>query len=157
LNPYVYRDPFSNFFDTVDSSFGRLPRRFTTKENSNVRFYEKNGHHIITIDMPGVMKSDIDLELNDDYLKVKAKRKFSNGNQESYSNYEHSFLMPNNIDTEKIKAIYETGVLKVALSKSDNSISRKIELSSSKNDSNSFFTKLFSNDTNEVNVKERNS
>lgn len=80
--------------------------------------------YVLEADLPGFEKKDIGIELKDDVLTIKAQRHSEvedNNKKEnyvrierSYGSYERSFDV-SGIDTEKITAKYENGVLSLAM------------------------------------------
>lgn len=89
----------------------------------------KRGNDVfkIEIDLPGVKKEDIDLQVADNILTIKAIRKMKNEvKEEDYylceSNFGmigRSFVLPEGIDTSKVDAKYDDGRLTVTLEKEE--------------------------------------
>ncbi len=81
----------------------------------------------IEIDLPGVKKEDIELQVEDNILTVKAVRKMKNEvNKDDYYLMEssfglisRSFMLPEGIDKDKINAKYEDGRLYISLEKEE--------------------------------------
>lgn len=75
--------------------------------------------------VPGFDKGDFDISANDGILHVKAEKKTEKEEKEdnytrrefSYSNFERSFSIPDNVNEEAISAKYENGILHVSLPK----------------------------------------
>jgi len=90
----------------------------------------------IEVDLPGVKKEDINIEVEGRYLTVSAERKMKNEvKEEDYYLYEsriglfsRSFLLPENIDTEKIDAKYEDGRLYIKLEKEESKKPKSISV-----------------------------
>ena len=91
----------------------------------------------IEIDLPGVKKEDIELQVEDNILTVKAVRKMKNEvKKEDYylceSNFgliSRSFVLPEGIDKEKINAKYEDGRLYISLEKEESRKAKSIAVS----------------------------
>ncbi len=89
---------------------------------------------VIEVDLPGVNKEDIDLQIEDNILTVKAVRKMKNEvKKEDYYLCEsdfgmisRSFVLPDGIDKEKIDAVYEDGRLIVTLEKEESRKAKSI-------------------------------
>jgi len=98
----------------------------------------KQGNDVfkIEIDLPGVKKEDIDLQIADNILTIKAIRKMKNEvKKEDYylceSNFgmiSRSFVLPEGIDTSKVDAKYEDGRLTVALEKEESRKTKSISV-----------------------------
>ena len=59
---------FDNFFDDFDS-----PRKLDKLMKCDI--YEEDNNYIIEMDVPGFKKEDINMELDDGYLKISAEKK----------------------------------------------------------------------------------
>jgi HSP20 family protein len=76
---------------------------------------------------PGLSKEDFNIELNDNYLTVSGERKFSNEKNEKnyhsietqYGSFSRSFALPENIDSAKISAKYNNGILELSIPKDE--------------------------------------
>lgn len=116
---------FPNLFD-LDASAGD----FAADSGVKVRWYEKDDGYLARLDLPGVRKEDISLELEDGYLKVGASRKFENGDKpEASCEYAKRFNVPDEVDLEKISANYEDGVLNLHMPKGEKAKPRRISIS----------------------------
>jgi len=90
----------------------------------------------IEIDLPGVKKEDIELQVEDNILTVKAVRKMKNEvKKEDYylceSNFgliSRSFVLPEGIDKDKIDAKYEDGRLYISLEKEESRKAKSISV-----------------------------
>lgn len=93
---------------------------------------EMDGFYQLNMDLPGISKDDIRVELNNGYLSVTASRtnqkeeKDDQGKwirQERLSGqYSRSFYVGDGIDEKDIKAHFENGELKITVPKVDNRI-----------------------------------
>ncbi len=131
------RDPddvwgdFDNFF----SSFMRptYAGRLNFQPTYDVK--ETKEHFLLTFDLPGVKKEDIKIETKGDQLTISGER----SREGKAFKYERTFGLPNNVNTEKIEAQYENGVLSIALPKAEAAQGRRIEIQSGQT---GFFSKL---------------
>ena len=100
---------------------------------------ETDNSYEVDIDLPGFKKDDIHLELDGDTLTVSAERHSDWEDEEkkggfvrcerSFGQYSRSFDV-SGVDTSKIDASYEDGVLKLTLPKKQETVpaSRRIEI-----------------------------
>lgn len=80
---------------------------------------------LVTTDLPGVEKSDVDLDVSDNMLTISAKRSASIEQKEegylrrerTYSSFSRTVTLPDAVATEGAKAKLENGVLTVSLPK----------------------------------------
>lgn len=90
----------------------------------------------VEIDLPGVKKEDINIEIEGNYLTLSAIRNTRNKIQEkdyylcesSFGHISRSFLLPENIDTDKIDAKYEDGRLYLTLEKHESKKPKNISI-----------------------------
>jgi len=128
---------------------------------SNVphQYYENKSHYLISLDIPGVDRDDIDIEFVDSVLEVSASRQVesSSSNKEhidSGATYTQSFSVPSAVIEDSIKATYENGVLRVAMPKTNKKESKKIKLTTDQDEG--FFKKMFSSEeSKEINVDKK--
>ena len=115
-------DLFDNFFD--DDLF------FNTKKNNLMKtdIKEKKDKYIIDMDLPGYDKDNIDLSLEDGYLKINAKveKEDNSSEEEKYVRRERfigecsrSFYVGDDIVEEDIDAEFKNGILKVTIPKKE--------------------------------------
>lgn len=90
---------------------------------------DKGPYYLITADMPGVQKDDIAIGIDNGILTIQAERKTNSTDTNAkkqyyrqeiaYGAFERSFVLPRNVDTQKVKADYENGVLRITISKKE--------------------------------------
>lgn len=101
---------------------------------------EEENHYMLSIDIPGMKKEDIKIEVADGNLIISGERKNekrSEANQihryeKTYGSFKRSFVLPNTIAAEKVEARYEDGVLELYLPKTEVAQAKKIEIQSGK-------------------------
>jgi len=79
----------------------------------------------VTADVPGVDAKDIDVQLKDGILTIKGEKKMEKEEKEkgyhlverSYGMFARSFTVPSDVQTDKVEASFDKGVLKVILPK----------------------------------------
>jgi HSP20 family protein len=87
-------------------------------------YYTNEGYHVL-VDMPGVSKNDIKLKVEEDELIVTGKLPEQPKDYEivyneiCYDGYHRHFVIPNDVDKDKITAKYENGVLDLFLQKAE--------------------------------------
>ena len=74
-------------------------------------YKESDDNLILEIDLPGVKKEDITIKIHKDVFSVEAKRK--------QKMFYRNFYMPKNVDTTKILAEYNDGILSVTMPKQE--------------------------------------
>lgn len=101
-----------------------------------VDIYETENDFILTANMPGVSRNDIQVKLEDKSLIIFGRINFQDAvtrkyilNENEIGNYFRSFKISDSIDKEKIKARYDNGQLIVNLPKHEKVKPRKIDIS----------------------------
>lgn len=115
-----YYPIFDNLFDdffTTDSQ--------GTSSVMKTDIVEKDGNYELSIEMPGVKKEDIQMELKDNNLKVIASHNKDKEDKEGriirqkrvIGSYSRSFYVGNDVRTENVKASFSNEELVVTVSK----------------------------------------
>ncbi|MBN2048549.1 MAG: Hsp20/alpha crystallin family protein [Anaerolineaceae bacterium] len=97
--------------------------------------YETDELIQIVLDMPGVSSDNVDINLEKNELSItglvpnEEPEGFTlHYNEYVVGDYERSFVIPNDIDRDKINAVMKDGVLRVTLEKSQAARSRKVSV-----------------------------
>lgn len=90
---------------------------------------EREDHFAISVDLPGVKKDEIKIEVLDKTLTVTGERKRFD---KSYGSFKRSFMLPNTVSSDKIEAHYEDGVLQLYVPKTQAAQARTIEIQAGK-------------------------
>lgn len=110
--------------------FGDMKPLTLVDEAFKFHQWEKQGNeYFLELDIPGVKKEDIKLNLEKNIISIQAERKLKTKSTQSSLKYSSSYSIPEDIDTENIEAEYSDGVLvlkaKVLESKAQKQISVK--------------------------------
>ena len=81
--------------------------------------------YYVEVDLPGVKKEDINVEVKDNILTISGERKFKKEEEDKgykrvesfFGKFERSFTLPADADADKIEASVEDGVLKLTIPK----------------------------------------
>jgi HSP20 family protein len=101
-----------------------------------VDIYEHEGNIVLTAELPGVDPKDVDIRVENNVLTLRGERKWSNDVkresyhrvERAYGNFTRSFTLPNVVDTEKIKADYKDGMLRLVLPKKEEAKPKQISI-----------------------------
>lgn len=93
--------------------------------NPAVDLYEKDDHFVIKAELPGVNKKDISIDLKDRVLTLSGERSHDNEVKEEsyyrrerfYGKFQRAFTLPADVDSDKIKAEFKDGLLKITVPK----------------------------------------
>ena len=128
-----YRNPWSGLESEIDrmfeSALGDFMGAAASPERFPVDLYEDKDNTYVRAELPGVNRSDINVEMVDDYLTITAARKEKEGENEESFSFSRSVSVPNAVQADKVSAAYENGVLTVTLPKREEAKPRKISVS----------------------------
>ena len=127
-------DPFREFVtlqDRMNRLFretqpeGREEALTTSTFAPPVDVYEDEHNITLKIEVPGIDEKDIDVRIENNTLTVHGERKFEKEEKEEnfrrlerqYGSFTRSFTLPNTVDTDRVQANYEKGILKIQLAK----------------------------------------
>lgn len=130
-------EPFDDF-DRVFRDLSSLPQL----KMSNVAFdlavdvYEDGDNLIAEMNLPGLKGDDIDIELEDNHLRISGKREEVQEKKEKShyakeirrGTFERLISLPNAINSEKVDAEYKDGVLKITMPRRLDSGNNKIKV-----------------------------
>jgi HSP20 family protein len=105
-----------------------------------IEVFEKEDKFVVKAELPGMKEEDIDISVVGDTLTIKGERKAESEVKEedyyccerSYGSFSRSIAVPPNVDTKKIEASFEDGVLEVSLPKAPEVKPKKIAVSAKK-------------------------
>lgn len=123
-----YNPSLVNVFDNLFENY--LSESQVSKVNKflpHVDIVEAEKEFEIHAAIPGINKEDFKIEIDKKVLTLSGERKFVNEEsgknfksiETKYGKFSRSFTLPENIDSEKIEASYENGILKISIPKSE--------------------------------------
>ncbi len=119
-------DPFrelANFFENWDLSGKDQLTSGTFLPAVDV--YEDEHNLVLKLEVPGVNEEDLKVSLENNTLTVSGERKFEKEEKEEnfhrierrFGSFTRTFRLPSTVDSEKVEAGYDKGVLKITLAK----------------------------------------
>jgi len=113
---------FDDFFHPTHEGEGEV---FMRSWNPVVDIYDNDENIVIKAELPGVDKNDIVVDVKDRVITLKGERSSDNEvkgdscyfRERSFGKFERAFRLPGDIDSDKIKADYKDGVLKIDIPK----------------------------------------
>ena len=125
----------------VDSIFDQFSGRSEDEETSAVwaprtDLSETDEAFRIRLDVPGMTKDDITINLQNNTLTVSGERTSERTDEgeeyvrveRAFGNFHRTFTLPNAVDRENVEAAYEDGVLTIHVPKTEESTRRQIEI-----------------------------
>jgi HSP20 family protein len=103
----------------------------------SVDIYEHDGNLVLKAELPGIDPKDVDVRVENNVLTLQGERKLdSEVKRESYHRVERSygafsrsFTLPTVVDTDKIKAEFKDGLLRLVLPKKEEAKPKQIAIS----------------------------
>jgi HSP20 family protein len=138
ITPYrPTTDAFDRLFDVFSGPFGgthggslmRAPETDVIETQDEIR---------VQTEMPGLSRDDIELDLENNVLTIRGEKHEERTEDERegryhlaerrYGVFTRSFVLPRDVDAERIQADFENGVLTVTIPKSEQAKRRRIEV-----------------------------
>jgi HSP20 family protein len=122
-------DPFGDLVDDFFKGFFVRPVAYEGREalvRMKVDVAEKNGAYVVTADLPGVKKEDIQIDVDGAQVTLSAEVKHEKEvakdervlhSERVYGKATRSFTLPQELDEGKVEAKYRDGVLELTLPK----------------------------------------
>lgn len=138
-----YRKPqynlFSNRFSSImDEFFRDIAPAGDHSFIPGIDISETDEQFLISAEIPGVKKEEINIDLEEGRLTISGKRSFQDEEEGKtfhrvetrYGSFNRSFQLPDNVDEENITASYKDGLLNITINKTEEKTSKKqIEIS----------------------------
>jgi len=135
------RDPFALMRAEFDRFFNapgwaglhwptfRFGRGEDAAWNPGIDVFERDNRLVTKIDLPGLKKEDIKVEVTDGYLTISGDRKKDVEEKDerfyrierSYGVFTRSIRLPFPVDDNKVNAVFKNGVLTIAIPKAESS------------------------------------
>ncbi|MCD6204806.1 MAG: Hsp20/alpha crystallin family protein [Candidatus Marinimicrobia bacterium] len=121
----------------LDSFFGSRPEEETECAISpSVDIEELEKSYSINIELPGVNKKDVSINVNEDILSIEGEKKPGKDTnkykyhrrERTYGKFHRSFRLPDIVDTNSIDAVFKNGVLNITIPKRKENLSKNIEI-----------------------------
>lgn len=99
--------------------------------------WREGDRFVIEFDLPGVRQETVDLDVERNVLTVSAERGSRNGDWEMLASerprgrFSRQLVLGDNLDLERIEAVYESGVLRLVVPVAEKAKPRKIRITSS--------------------------
>jgi HSP20 family protein len=124
------RSPWSGLENEINHLFASALSDFggVAANRFPVDLYEDQNNTYVRAALPGVNRDDINVEVTDGYLTLSASRKPVDGDDKpaESSVFHRAVSLPDDVQTDKIGATYENGVLTVTLPKREEAKPKKV-------------------------------
>jgi HSP20 family protein len=138
----IMRRGFDDLFDDFFNEFGISPYRWGREARMDfvpkMDITESDKEYNLAVELPGMDRKDIEIDLTDDVLTIKGEKKTERKEEgkgryhfeRSYGSFSRSVTLPSNVKDEEIAADFKNGVLHVTLPKAEpaKSHSKKVQI-----------------------------
>ena len=131
-------DLFSRSFNDIVDEFFNNNNNSYRRDNfmPSVDVSETETQFEVSVELPGMKKEDIAIDLEKGRLTISGERKFKNEEEgknfhrveTQYGKFSRSFYLPDSIDEDTIAAKYEDGILNITINKSEDKVKKQIEI-----------------------------
>lgn len=142
------RYPTSSWYEEMERLQNEMNRLFNTslpaRSLSSPAFpamnvWTSSDGALVTAELPGVQKEDIEITVVGQTLSLKGSRKVEelkegyqyHRQERGYGNFTRSIELPFPVDAEKVEAVFDKGVLEITLPRSEADKPKKIVVKSS--------------------------
>jgi HSP20 family protein len=118
---------FDDFFNPWNEWFGDSKAWDRVMKVPAVNVTENKDNYMVSLAAPGLKKEDFRIDVEGNMLSISSEREENKEEKEekytrkeyNYSCFSRSFTLPEEVNREKIDALYQDGVLKLVLPKKD--------------------------------------
>ena len=132
-NHFLMQDQFDKMFENF---FHDNFVTDSTSFNPPVDMVENDENYLITVELPGLSKDDVNMTIKDNMMTISGSKKnrYESENdsmhriESSFGSFSRSFRLPKSIDRENVKANFESGVLSISMPKVEEAKPTEIEI-----------------------------
>lgn len=138
----VHYNPFNrliSFEDEIRNFFGEgLIGKYETDSvwKPSVDILDNEDSYLVKAELPGVIKKDVNISVNDGVLTLSGEKKRDIEKKEDnyhltesfYGKFERSFTLPKDVKSEGIKADYKNGILNINIPKAEKAKPKEIAI-----------------------------
>ena len=129
-----YRYLSKSVNELMDEFFEPINARTTNNFTPKVDVRENEQEFELLLELPGVRKEDMQIELEEDVLYVSGERKAVEETKDTnvhrmeqfYGSFQRSFHLPQGLDKETIATQYQDGILRLTIKKHEKAIKKQI-------------------------------
>ena len=101
-----------------------------------VDIYETKESIVLNVELPGVTKEDISLEVKDSTLTIKGEKRLEKDVKEenfhrmerTYGSFTRAFTLPSTVQQDRVKAKFRDGILEIMIPKAEEAKPKQIKV-----------------------------
>jgi HSP20 family protein len=116
----------NDYFDRSTTSRGSYP---------SLDLFQNGEDVVLTAEIPGMKKEDIQIEIKDNLFRVSGKRELNYPENTSFHRverrsrkFDRTIRLPHRVESEAVKAEYQNGILKVVLPRAESDKPKQIKV-----------------------------
>ena len=125
---------FGTFFDSTTPGNGAAPAR---RWIPAIDIVENTDEFVLKADLPGLSEGDVNVELDDNVLKISGERKSEHEQRKdgfyrverAFGRFSRSLTLPEGVSADSIQATFDNGVLEVHIQKPEQRKPQKVAIS----------------------------
>ena len=125
----IFPNTFNDFFDALQDNWNQ-------NYSPRMNLLETEDNYELQVESPGMKKEDVNILFEDNILTISGEKKTDSKEENSryhineicYGKFSRSFELPAHIDSDKIDAKWNEGVLNVTIPKSEKAKPKKINI-----------------------------
>jgi len=125
-------DPFAGFERMFDTLYGRGE---DARRSMPIDIYRKGDRYVVEMDLPGADPDSIEVSVERNMLNVAAETRSSHENADEqivcerrHARFTRQVYLGDDLDTERVEASFDNGVLTLTIPVNDRAHSRRIEV-----------------------------
>ena len=129
-------DVLDRMFNEMTKSLNLLNPEVERIWSPNVDVSEDKDNYYVHVEVPGMKREDLHIDVENNVLVVKGEKKFEKKDEDlnyhrmerQYGTFERRFNLTDQIQVDKIEAAYDDGILTITLPKTEEIKPRDIEI-----------------------------
>ncbi|MBO6794784.1 MAG: Hsp20/alpha crystallin family protein [Balneolaceae bacterium] len=125
-----------SFDDLFNEFFSNAPSYKKDGFMPSVDISETENQFELSVELPGMKKEEIKVDLENGRLTISGERKFENKDngknyhrvESRFGTFTRTFHLPDSIDEDSIAAKYADGILNITIDKSEDKVKKQIEI-----------------------------
>lgn len=126
--------PLNEWGHFLDEFFGNSVENHRSSWIPSVDIHENKKDFTLSMDLPGLSKREVSLNVDDNVLTITGERSYSEKSADAcriergYGKFNRSFSLQDNVNVSEISASFKNGELTVILPKTEETLSKSKEI-----------------------------
>ena len=134
-------DPFRALFELQRAMDSRLKSDWFGRSTAGrgsfppINIFEKDGDYIAVVELPGIEKADLDIQVKSDHIRLSGKKTpeypegaSSHRRERVFGTFDRTISVPIKIDADRVNAAYHDGLLALHIPRAEDDKPRKVDI-----------------------------